>query len=162
MPQLDLSSYISQAFWLLLSFCSLWFLLSVFIVPKLADVVERRKRKIDEYLQKAEALNAQAQKSLEKYHETLSLAESQAQQEIQRGKDELKAYLQKTESDLSATLNKKIADNEFMLATEKTNTLQQIEVIAQDLAYQIVQKLGFANISRQDIAETAQKGKSNG
>lgn len=162
MPQLDLSSYISQAFWLLLSFCALWFLLSVFIVPKLADVIERRKRKIDDYLQKAEVLNGKAKESLDKYHKTLSLAESQAQQEIQRGKDELKAYLQKTESELSATLNKKIADNEFMLATEKTNTLQQIEVIAQDLAYQIVQKLGFTAISRQDIAETATKGKFNG
>ena len=162
MPQLELSSYLSQAFWLLLSFCTLWFLLSVFIVPKLAEVIEQRKRKIDEYLQKAENLNAQAQISLEKYHKTLDLAEKQAQEEIQHGKDELKAYLQKTEADLTATLNKKIADNEFMLATEKANTLQQIEIIAQDLAFRIVQKLGFSNINRQDIADIAQKGKING
>ncbi|MBR1825494.1 MAG: hypothetical protein IJ770_02800 [Alphaproteobacteria bacterium] len=162
MPQLELSSYFSQAFWLLLSFCTLWFLLSVFIVPKLADVIERRKRKIDEYLQKAENLNAKAQESLDKYRKTLDSAEKQAQEEIQHGKDELKAYLQKTESDLTAALNQKIADNEFMLATEKTNTLQQIEIIAEDLAFQIVQKLGFINISRRDIADIAQKGKTNG
>lgn len=162
MPQLDVSSYISQMFWLLLSFCALWFLLSVFIVPKLADVVEQRKRKIDEYVQKAEALNAQAQKSLEKYNETIAMAEKQAEADKNKGKEELKAYLQKTEANMAERLNKKIADNEFMLATEKSNTLQQIEVIAQDLAYQIVQKLGFANIRRQDIAELAQKDKANG
>ncbi len=162
MPQLDLSSYISQAFWLLLSFCMLWLLLSTFVVPKLADTIEQRKRKIDEYLQKAETLNTQAQKSLEKYHTTLDLAEKQAQAEILHGKEELKAYLHKAESDLSAELNQKIADNEFMLATQKANTLQNIEVMAQDLAYQITQKLGFVNISRQDIADTAQKEKVNG
>lgn len=162
MPQLDVSSYISQMFWLLLSFCALWFLLSVFIVPKLADVVEQRKRKIDEYVQKAEALNAQAQKSLEKYNETIAMAEKQAEADKNKGKEELQAYLQKTEANMAEHLNKKIADNEFMLATEKSNTLQQIEVIAQDLAYQIVQKLGFANIRRQDITELAQKDKANG
>lgn len=162
MPQLELSSYISQMFWLLLSFCVLWFLLSTFIVPKLADVVEQRKRKINEYVQRADALNAQAQNSLEKYNETISLAEKQAEESKNKSKEELKAYLQKTEADMSERLNKKIADNEFLLATEKNNTLQQIEVIAQDLAYQIVQKLGFANISKQDIAALTHKDKANG
>ncbi len=162
MPQLELSSYISQMFWLLLSFCVLWFLLSTFIVPKLADVVEQRKRKINEYVQRADALNAQAQNSLEKYNETISLAQKQAEESKNKSKEELKAYLQKTEADMSERLNKKIADNEFLLATEKNNTLQQIEVIAQDLAYQIVQKLGFANISKQDIAALTHKDKANG
>ena len=162
MPQLELSSYISQMFWLLLSFCVLWFLLSTFIVPKLADVVEQRKRKINEYVQRADALNAQAQNSLEKYNETISLAQKQAEENKNKSKEELKAYLQKTEADMSERLNKKIADNEFLLATEKNNTLQQIEVIAQDLAYQIVQKLGFANISKQDIAALTHKDKANG
>lgn len=162
MPQLDVSSYISQMFWLLLSFCVLWFLLATFIVPKLADVVEQRKRKIDEYVQKAEALNTQAQKSLEKYNETILLAEQQAEEDRNKGKEELKAYLQKTEADMAENLNKKIADNEFMLATEKNNTLQQIEVIAQDLAYQIVQKLGFSNIHKKDIAALTPKDKING
>lgn len=162
MPQLDVSSYISQMFWLLLSFCVLWFLLSVFIVPKLADIVEQRKRKIDDYVQKAEALNAQAQNSLKKYNDTIALAEQQIEENKSKSKEELKAYLQKTESDMSKSLNKKIADNEFMLATEKNNTLQQIEVIAQDLAFQIVQKLGFTHINRRDIIELSQKDKTNG
>lgn len=162
MPQLDVSSYISQMFWLLLSFCALWFLLSVFIVPKLADIAEQRKRKIDEYVQKAESLNAEAQKSIEKYNETIALAEKQAEADKLKSKEELKAYLQKTESDMSASLNKKLAENEFMLATEKNNTLQQIEVIAQDLALQIVQKIGFSNISKQDIAKLIYKDKANG
>lgn len=162
MPQLDLSTYVSQIFWLLLSFCVLWFFVSVFITPKLANIIEQRKRKIDEYVQKAEALNRQAQESLNKYHEAISAAEKQAEQEKEKNKEQLRAYLQKTEADMSESLNQKIADNEFMLAKEKKNTLQQIEVIAQDLAYQIVQKLGFQNIKPQDIADIAQKEKLNG
>lgn len=161
MPQLDPSSYVSQIFWLLVCFCSLWGLLSVFVIPKIADIIEQRKRKIDEYVQKADALNLQAKTSLEKYHDTLAEAEKTSQQEVTKGKQELKEYLQKAESDLTKNLNKKIADNEFALATEKRETLQQIEFIAQDLAYEIVKKLGFKNISKSDIAQIALRGKSH-
>lgn len=162
MPQLELSSYVSQIFWLLLSFCVLWFMISVFIMPKLTDIIEQRKRKIDEYLQSAEALNNKAQSSLEKYNETISSAEKKAEEQRNEAKKELAASLHQTETNMINSLNKKIAENEFMLAKEKKDTLLQIEVIAQDLAYQIVQKLGFKSINRQNIADVSQKGKIDG
>lgn len=162
MPQLDPSSYVSQIFWLLVCFCSLWGLLSVFVIPKIADIIEQRKRKIDEYVQKADALNLQAKTSLEKYHDTLAEAEQTSQQKMAKGKQALNEYLQKAESNLTKDLNKKIADNELELATEKRETLQQIESIAQDLAYEIIKKLGFNNISKADIAQTALRNKTHG
>ena len=162
LPQLDLSTYASQVFWLLLCFGLLWFMVSVFVTPKIADVVEQRKRKINEYIKKADDLNSQAKLALDKYNETLALAEKKAEQEIEKEQNELKNYLRETEGKISAQLNKKIADNEFMLAKEKKNTLQQIENIVEDLAFEIVQKLGFSSISRNDIAKVSQKDKANG
>ena len=150
MPQLDTSSYISQIFWLLVCFCSLWGLLSVFVIPKIADIVEQRKRKIDEYIQKANALNQQAKDSLDKYHAVLEQAEQTSKEEMQKGRDELQRYLQNAEADLSKRLNKKIAEKD---------TMQQIETIAVDLAYEIVQKLGFKKISKNDVSTLALKEK---
>ena len=162
LPQLDLSTYSSQIFWLLLCFCLLWLMVSVFVTPKIADVVEQRKRKINEYIKKADSLNLQAKLALDNYNETLAQAEKKAEQEIAKEQNELKDYLKNTENKMSAELNKKIADNEFILAKEKKNTLQQIEFIAEDLAFDIVQKLGFSAITRQDIARVSQKDKANG
>ena len=162
LPQLDLSTYSSQIFWLLLCFCLLWLMVSVFVTPKIADVVEQRKRKINEYIKKADSLNLQAKLALDNYNETLAQAEKKAEQEIAKEQNELKDYLKNTENKMSAELNKKIADNEFILAKEKKNTLQQIEFIAEDLAFDIVQKLGFSAITRQDIARVSQKDKVNG
>ena len=162
LPQLDLSTYSSQIFWLLLCFCLLWFLVSVFVTPKIADVVEQRKRKINEYIKKADNLNSQAKLALDNYNETLAQAEKKAEQEIAKEQNELKEYLKNTENKMSAELNKKIADNEFILAKEKKNTLLQIESIAEDLAFDVVQKLGFSAITRQDIAKVSQKDKANG
>ncbi len=162
MPQLDWSTYLSQAFWLLICFCALWILLANLVTPKLADVIEQRKRKINDYVEKAEQLNRQAQNSLLKYQQTLAEAQAQAQKQLDIGRAELKAKLDAKAAKMTKEINQKIADSELVLATEKQETLQQIEAISQDLAYHIVQKLGFNNISKKDIALIALEEKDNG
>ncbi len=162
MPQLDWSTYLSQAFWLLVCFCALWILLANLVTPKLADVIEQRKRKINDYVEKAEQLNRQAQNSLLKYQQTLAEAQAQAQKQLDIGRAELKAKLDAKAAKMTKEINQKIADSELVLATEKQETLQQIEAISQDLAYHIVQKLGFSNISKKDIVLIALEEKDNG
>lgn len=159
MPQLDLSTYASQAFWMVLCFSLLWLLLSIFITPKIADVLEQRKRKIDDYIRKAEKLNQQAEASLEKYEQTLNEAKAKAAADIAANQKESAAFLAEEERLLNERLNKQIADSEFKLAKEKKETMQQIQNLSQNLAFDIVQKLGFAEITENDVkAVAAQKG----
>lgn len=159
MPQLDLSTFASQAFWMVVCFSLLWILVSVFVTPKITDVLEQRKRKIDDYIRKAEKLNQQAKTSLEKYEQALNEAKIKASADIAASQKESAAFLAAEEKMLNERLNKQIADSEFKLATEKKETLQQIESLSQNLAFEIVQKLGFTQISKEDIANAAaQKG----
>ncbi|MBR3502046.1 MAG: hypothetical protein IKO06_03980 [Alphaproteobacteria bacterium] len=157
MPQLDFATYLSQAFWLIVCFCFLWAVLANFITPKIADIQEQRKRKIDDFIQKADKLNKQAQKSLDKYNKALNEAKNVAEKQIEAGKSELKNYLDEAERKSAIKLGKKIADSELLVAKEKKETMQQIEIIAQDLSFDIVQKLGFSHISKQDIANISKK-----
>ena len=136
MPQLDFATYLSQAFWLIVCFCFLWAVLANFITPKIADIQEQRKRKIDDFIQKADKL---------------------AEKQKEAGKSELKNYLDEAERKSAIKLGKKIADSELLVAKEKKETMQQIEIIAQDLSFDIVQKLGFSHISKQDIANISKK-----
>ena len=57
MPQLDTSTFTSQLFWLVVCFFSMMFIMSKFIIPKIADIMEQRQRKIDGYLNKAALRN---------------------------------------------------------------------------------------------------------
>jgi len=161
MPQLNLATYASQAFWIILCFCLLWFLLSVFITPKIADILEQRKRKINDYLNKAEKLNLQAKESLEKYQNALESAKTKAASDIADTQKKLKLYLETEEQHLREKLNRQIADSEFLLAKEKNETLRQIETLSQNLAFDIVQKLGFTEITKENIA-SIQKEEKNG
>lgn len=161
MPQLNWSTFASQAFWLIVCFCALWAMLALWVMPRLADVIEQRKRKIVDYVQKADSFNTAAKNSLNKYNETLANAKVYAEKQLDEGRAEIKKQLDATNRQMTEKLNKKIADNELLLATEKKETLMQIEDIAQDLAHSILQKLGFMNITRQDIAKVAMKDNVN-
>ncbi len=162
MPQLNLATFLSQSFWLILSFCLLWALLAIFIMPKITNVIEQRKRKINDYIQKAEKLNIKAQASLAKYEETLEEAKNSAQKELDDGRAKLKSYLSETEKQMTVKLNQKIADNELLLAKEKKKTMQEIEALSEDLAYSVLQKIGFTQISRNDVSLVAQEVQSDG
>ena len=162
MPQLNWSTFASQAFWLIVCFCALWAMLAYWVMPKLADVIEQRKRKIVDYVQKADAFNTAAKNSLDKYNEALSTARAQAEKQLSDGRIEIKEQLEMTNRKMTAQLNKKIADNEFLLASEKKETLLQIEDISKDLAYSILQKLGFTKITHQDLMQISLKDKDNG
>lgn len=160
MPQLDFSMYASQGLWMIVFFCLLWAMLAVFVTPKIADIQEQRKRKIHEYVHKAEQLNRKAKASLEKYESTISAAKEKAKADMEAHQGEVQAYLKESEAQISAKLNQQIASSEFLLAKEKQETMQQIEKIAEDAAFEIVQKLGFSKISLHDIEQLAKKENS--
>ena len=161
MPQIDASTFVSQAFWLVLCFCTLWALLSLFIMPKLAYIKEQRKRKINEYLFKAEALKTQAQQAIDTYNKIIGDAQSAAEDSLTRGTAELTAHLQETAEAMRKKISQKMARQEAELAEEKANTEQQIEFVAQNLALNIVHKLGFSGINQADIAKISTKEAAN-
>jgi len=155
MPQLDFSMYASQALWMILFFCLLWLGLSLFITPKITEVHEWRKRKIHEYLRKAESANNKAQSTLQKYEDAIAEANKQAMTEMERKQNEIRSYVDEAEAQTAAKLNQQIAAGEFLLAKEKQETLLQIEQISKDLAFDIIRHLGLKQISEQDVEKVA-------
>jgi hypothetical protein len=56
MPQLDRVTFVSQIFWCLLTFSSLYFILLKKTLPQIAKVLKLRKKKIDSYEELLESL----------------------------------------------------------------------------------------------------------
>ena len=126
-------------------------------MPKMANIKEQRKRKINEYLFKAEALKTQAQQAIDTYNKIIGDAQFAAEDSLTRGEAELAAHLQETAEIMKKKLSQKMAQQEAELAEEKANTEQQIEFVAQSLALNIVHKLGFSGINQADIDKITAK-----
>ena len=67
LPQMDISSYSSQIFWLIVTFGILYIFMWKIAIPQLRTTVEERKDKISNDLSDAEQLKIEAQSILEEY-----------------------------------------------------------------------------------------------
>lgn len=151
MPQLDTSSFTSQLFWLVICFFSMMFIMSKFIIPKIADIMEQRQRKIDSYLDKAADLKQQAETALQKYQDALAQATENANQSLANTKDEMNKLINDKQSELENRLQKKIKDGEAEINANKEQALKQIKMMSEELALEVVKKIGITGIKTPDI-----------
>ena len=143
MPQLDTSTFTSQLFWLIVCFFSMLFIMSRFIVPRIADILEQRQRKIDGYLNKAHNIRLEAEESLKKYQDALAEATEA----------ELNAYMQAKQDELAAKLQKKIAAGEAEIAKSKEEAMARVKDMSEELAQAVVAKIGLTSITAKQLKE---------
>ena len=158
MPQLEVSTYFTQIFWLITTFISFWFIMAKLIVPKIAEMVELRKRKCSDYILKAEEINKKALLVLQQYEQTLAVAKANAAEQINQNEQELKSFIEAKENEINERLRKKIEENEEMLEKEKENTLKKIDVLALNTAYLISQKLELQSVCNVLSEKISSKG----
>lgn len=110
MPQLDFSVFPSQLFWLCVTFFTMLFVMSKFIIPRIAEMINLRKEKIDDYLEKAAEIKVQAEAALDKYQQALKFATEEANQSIAKTQQDLKNMIERKQSDLDNELAAQIAE----------------------------------------------------
>ncbi len=161
MPQLDFSIFPSQFFWLCVSFFLMLFIMSKFIIPKTAEMINLRKAKIDADLEAAAELKKKVEKTLEKYNQALKKATDEANASLQKTRDDLADTIERRQSELSAELNREIAAGEKKIDAAKQKALAGIEDMAAELAPLVLQKLGVAKVSAKEIQTALKSGKEN-
>jgi F-type H+-transporting ATPase subunit b len=160
MPQFDVSTYMPQIFWVLVIFFCYWLLMDKFLIPKIAEMVEARKRKYNDFILKAEEINKKAQESLAQYENTLSAARAEANAQIAKNEADLKELITQKETELKKELSAKMAEHEERLAAERKNILKKIDELSAKTAYIAVQQLDLPVITRKDIDELVKRGES--
>ena len=145
MPQLEPSSFISQIFWLTITFLTLWFVMSFFIVPRIASIIDERQQKIDIDIQKAEKVNQKASDILERYENMIQKAQDEINQRMSFQKAEMEASAELKKAELSQYLSQKISDNEKIIKKEREETLKAVNEISYQTSELILQKLGLKN-----------------
>lgn len=92
LPQLTQSdTFLSQIFWLIVTFAALYYIMSKKVLPRLGQVVEGRREKIDDDLGRAERLRAEAEEVMQAYEKALGTARGEAGAILKATSDEIKA-----------------------------------------------------------------------
>jgi F-type H+-transporting ATPase subunit b len=116
MPQFDASTFASQIFWLAVTFVALYFVMARVVVPRIAEVLDMRRRRIEANLEKAAALKKDAQVALEAYEKAIGAAREQARGLIAETGQRLAETAARQEAETAKTLARQVAESEAGIA----------------------------------------------
>ena len=159
MPQLDVQTYASQIFWLIVSFIVLYFLVAKVAMPRISEVLEERQERIEDDLDKAETLKKEAylvkieyEKALSSAREKASDATRQAQEEIAKHGAEVEALANQKVTNMLKDAESRIKKARLEVdagGDASVDTLEQS--VARDIVGDTVQKLIGVGVSSNDI-----------
>lgn len=157
MPQLNPQWYASQLFWLIVCFFTLYYIMSRFIAPSIADILSKRQNKIDEYLDKATETKRRAEEALQKYHTALNEATKEANEALERTKKELEAQIVTKQNAMTLKLRKKVEEGEDKIRQSKEVAMDKVCDISEDLAKDIVKKIGLSGVANENFKTAIRK-----
>jgi len=159
LPQLDITTYSSQIFWLIVSFVLLYFLVAKLAMPRIAEVLEERQERIEDDLDKAETLKKEAYQVRVEYEKALAAAREKAQDATRHAKEEIAKRSAKAESAAQVKVTVMLEEAEKRIAASKIGadgtsgeSVSSLErSVAQEVVANAVQKLIGVNVTAADI-----------
>ena len=117
MPQLNPEFWISQIFWLILSFGILYGILSKLILPKISANLELRKSQIQENVEAAEKQRESSESKLKEYDDIISKSKLEAQNIFKDAREKVieDINLKKETLDKQIDVEIKIINNSFFI-----------------------------------------------
>lgn len=152
MPQFDASTFPTQLTWLVITFVILFLAMRQVALPKIGDVLEARRNRIDGDLDRAQALKEEAETALAAYEKTV--AESMAKaHDLQR--ESLTAFAEqaaRSRAELAARLSEETQTAERRIAEEMARSLAEVQGMAAELVRATASKLAGLEISDQEAS----------
>ena len=151
LPQLHSPDFAPQLFWLVLTFAALYWIMSRIALPRIGEVIEERRDRIQRDLAAAERLKGETDKALETYEKALADARGSASAIARQTRDDLATEVDKERKTLEDDLSRKLADAEEAIAATKTKALESVKDIAGETASDIVKALTSLSVSKDEV-----------
>ena len=152
MPQLNPEFWISQIFWLTLTFGILYIVLSKMILPKISSNLESRKSLIQENIEAAEKQRADSEKKLKEYEEIISKSKLEAKNIFNETKEKILKDINGKRESLDKQLDEEIKKIEQEINILKKNAPEKINKIAIETSSELLKKLIGADINNSSIS----------
>lgn len=152
MPQLDPEFWVSQIFWLVITFGVLFVMLSKFILPKISNNLESRKSQIMENIETAEKQRLQCDKNNEEYLKLINDSKIEAKNIINDAKKKLLDEISNKRKILEKELDEEIKITEKEIKDIKINSNAKINQIATDTSSELLKQILGTEINKSNIS----------
>ena len=141
MPQLNPEFFLSQIFWLVLTFSFLLLFLWKISLPRIKDVLKKREDKISNDLDMAKSIQLQAENLQKKIDSDIVEAEKQAQELVKNGISNFRNEAEEKIKSLDSELEKRISDTSASIIKTKDESLINLKNEVTELTSVTINKL---------------------
>ncbi|MGE0595671.1 MAG: ATP F0F1 synthase subunit B [Hyphomonadaceae bacterium] len=155
-PPFDASLFASQLIWFALTFAFLYFVVSRFVLPKVAGVLAARAGAIKSDLDQAAQKSAAAEEARAAMERASAKARNDARAMIDAARAEVTAKLTTEQEAAEQRIAARIEAAEGKVNEARAKALAEVPALAEQLARDIADKIAPANIrARQTVAGDA-------
>ena len=152
MPQLNPEFWISQIFWLILTFGIMYLVLSKMILPKISNNLESRKSQILENIEAAEKQREDSDVKLKEYDEIIYKSKLDAKSIFNQAREKAIKDISAKREVLERQIDIEIAEAEKEIDTLRKNAPNKINKIAIETSSELLKKLIGAEVNNSSIS----------
>ena len=152
MPQLNPEFWISQIFWLVLTFGMLFIILSKLILPKISKNLEARKSQILENIEAAEKQRKESENKIKEYEKIILDGKNEAKNYFNEVRIKILKDINKKKEILENEINKEIKTVEKEIIDLKNNAPEKINKIAIETSSDLIKKLIGIDVNKSSIS----------
>jgi F-type H+-transporting ATPase subunit b len=152
MPQLNPEFWVSQIFWLTLTFGILYVVLSKLILPKISNNLESRKSQILENIEAAEKQREDSEAKLEEYEEIISKSKLEAKNIFTQSREKVLIAIGTKREVLYKQIDEEISKAEQEINNLRESAPDKINMIAIETSSELIQKLIGAEVNNSSIS----------
>ena len=152
MPQLNPEFWISQIFWLILTFGILYIVLSKLVLPKISANLELRKSQIQENIEAAEKQRESSDAKLKEYDNIILKSKLEAKNIFRDAREKIIKDINSKKETLDKQIDEEIKKAEQEIEVLRKNAPEKISKIAIETSAQLVKKLIGAEINNSSIS----------
>ncbi|MBD1158139.1 F0F1 ATP synthase subunit B [Pelagibacterales bacterium SAG-MED17] len=152
MPQLNPEFWISQIFWLIITFGILFIVLTKVILPKISDNLETRKSQILENIEMADKQKEDSQKKIDEYEKIILDSKLKAKNHFNEAREKILDNINKKRAALEKDLDQEIDVVEKELSDLRNKSGDKINKIAAETSAELIKELIGEEVNSSSIA----------
>ena len=142
MPQLDVTTFPNQIFWVIVTLIVIYFILTRFAIPRIGAILAERQGAITNDIAAAEELKLRAREAEQAYETALAEARAEANRIVEKTRAEIQGDLDAELARADEQIAAKTAESEAAIAEIRAGAMDSVREVATDTAQAVVAALG--------------------
>jgi len=152
MPQLNPEYWVSQIFWVILIFGTLYVILWRIILPKINVNLENRKSQILTDLNDAQKFEDQSKEKLSEYNQILNQAKQEAKKILDGTRKKINRDIESKKNQFNLEIKKEIEKAEKEIKMIKLSSIEDINKIAIETSSEIIRKIIGTEVNASSVS----------